>query len=94
MGSGFMDGDFPQFPNHRAPQWQAIAVPGHESESGVAVDRETVDGLVIPPEFIALVYPLLTPGTVLVATDAHIIPQTTTGNHLQILNADPPSETL
>ena len=93
MGSGYMDGTFPQFPGGHAPQWQAIAVPGHEADAGGAVKRETIEGLTIPPEFIALVYPLLTPGTVLVATDAHIIPQTNSGNKLEIINADPPDET-
>lgn len=92
MGNGYMEGDYPQFPGGRAPQWTAIAVPGHEADGGTQVTRETVDGLVIPKDFIARVYPLLTPGTVLVATDAHIVPQTTTGKQLEIINADPPEQ--
>lgn len=90
MGSDYMSGDFPQFPQGRAPQWQAIAVPGHEQDGGAVIDGGTINGITLPSGFIALVYPLLTPGTVLVATDARILPQTTATSSLQVINADPP----
>ncbi|MEA9559417.1 hypothetical protein [Xanthomonas campestris] len=43
----------------------------------------------MPPAFLANLLPLLTPGVVLVATDQHILPETT-GGKLQVLDSDPP----
>ena len=89
MGSGYMQGTFAQFPQGRAPQWMAIAIPGHEDDAGRVLDRDAIDNVVIPAAFAANVYPLLVPGTVLVATDAGLLPQTT-GARVQVVNADPP----
>lgn len=89
MGSGAMPGDFPQFPGGRAPRWMAISLPGQEDEAGVMLDRDAIDNVVVAPAFVALVQPLLAPGTVLVATDARIAPETT-GKPVQVIDAEPP----
>ena len=89
MGSGFMPGEFPQFPGRRAPEWMAVAVPGHESDAGRVLDRDAINGVSIPPAFSALVYPLLQPGTVLVTTDAAILPSGPAA-HRSIIDSNPP----
>lgn len=71
------------------PRWIAVGVPGHESEAGQALDRGAIDNVEIPPAFVAQVLPLLQPGSVLVATDAPILPQTT-GPLRRIVDAQPP----
>ncbi len=71
------------------PQWVAVGVPGHESEAGAPLRREAIDNVVIPPDFVARVLPLLAPGSVLVATDAPILPHTT-GAPLRVVDAQPP----
>ncbi|HSD16633.1 MAG TPA: L,D-transpeptidase [Thermomonas sp.] len=77
-------------PGTHLPAWTAIGVPGHEGESGVSLDAAAVNGVVIPPDFVKLVVPLLTPGSVLVSTDAHILPSTT-GRRQQVIDTAPPA---
>jgi len=71
------------------PRWIAVGVPGHESDAGRALDREAIDNVEIPPAFVAKVTPLLQPGSVLVATDAAILPGST-GPRQRIVDAEPP----
>ncbi|KRG69070.1 L,D-transpeptidase [Pseudoxanthomonas dokdonensis] len=73
----------------RMPEWIAIGIPGREGEQGVPVPTAESSQFDIPPGFIAKVLPLVRPGTVLVATDGQIMPQST-GPQLQVINADPP----
>ena len=90
MGSGHMPGTFPQFPDGQAPLWHAFALPGHDGESDTALDSDAINRVIIPAGFIKAVYPLLRPGTVLIATDARILSDTTGGKSLQIVDAKPP----
>lgn len=71
------------------PRWIAVGVPGHEDEVGQALGPEAIDNVEIPPAFVAQVLPLLHPGSVLVATDAAILPQST-GPLLRVVDARPP----
>jgi hypothetical protein len=71
------------------PTWIAIGVPGREDEAGAPLPASEANQVVIPDDFKAQVLPLVRPGTVLVATDAHVLPQTT-GVHLQVIDSDPP----
>lgn len=73
------------------PTWIGIGVPGREDEAGTALPAEEADQVVIPDAFKAQVLPLVQPGTVLVATDASIVPQTT-GAHVQVIDSDPPEQ--
>ena len=86
MGDTFMPGDFPQFPGGKAPQWTAIALPGQEADAGAVLDSNAVNNVIVPRAFAELLYPLLAPGTVMVATDAQI---GATGSTRQVLDADP-----
>jgi len=72
------------------PQWVTLGVPGHESEAGKPLRRAAIDNVVIAPEFVARVLPLLGPGSVLVATDLAILPHTT-GARQRLLDAVPPA---
>lgn len=86
---GFADGSFPGYPDGRAPAWLSIALPGHEDAAGQAVSRDQIDGVVIPPAFVARVVPLIDTGTVLVVTDAAIGPQTS-GVPVRVVDAVAP----
>lgn len=73
------------------PSWIAIGVPGREDEAGAPLPAEDANQVVVPDDFKAQVLPLVQPGTVLVATDASVLPQTT-GGHLQVIDSDPPEQ--
>ena len=89
MGSGFMAGEFPQFPGGRAPQWMEVAVPGHEADQGRAVDRDAINNVAVPPDFLDQLFPLLQPGAVVVATDAPILPSGPAASR-SVLDDSPP----
>ncbi|MET0654751.1 MAG: L,D-transpeptidase [Pseudoxanthomonas sp.] len=73
----------------KMPTWIRIGIPGHLDEAGRPVSAEELAKVQIPPEFVGKVLPLLSPGAVLLQTDAHVLPQTT-GGKLQVLDSDPP----
>lgn len=91
MGEGHMDGAFPQFPQGRAPLWHAYAVPGHAMVAEETLGRDAINGVTLPTEFIAQVYPLLRPGTLLVVTDASISPVTTGKTDVRVVDTVPPA---
>ncbi|MGE8225360.1 MAG: L,D-transpeptidase [Stenotrophomonas sp.] len=74
----------------QGPAWRQIGIPGREDEAGQNVSAHDVARVVVPPEFSAVVTPLLQPGVVLLQTDLHVLPETT-GPALQVLNADVPT---
>lgn len=92
MSPTYLEGTFPQFPGGKAPQWHAYAVPGYEDESDGMLDPAMVNSVKLPPGFVSQVYPLLQPGTVLVATDASILPSTTGKHGVRVVDAEPPSQ--
>lgn len=71
------------------PKWSRIGIPGQEALEAVPVDQKMVSDLILPREFLEKVLPLLTPGVVLLQTDAHVLPETT-GVRLQVLNSGAP----
>ncbi len=92
MSPNYLEGTFPRFPGGKAPQWHAYAVAGHESEGGEILDPGMVNGVRLPPGFVSQVYPLLQPGTILVATDAAILPTTTGKQGVRVVDAEPPAQ--
>jgi hypothetical protein len=90
VADGFMDGDNPVLPGTPMPKWITIGIPGHSDEANRPVDVETVSNIAVPRGFAAEVMPLLTPGVVLLATDARI-GEESTGGTTEILDSDPPS---
>lgn len=90
VAKGYMANDVDSFPGLRMPKWITIGIPGHDDDAGREVDAATISGVGIPPAFARLIYPLLQPGVILLATDAHVDDETT-GTSLQVLNSDPPA---
>jgi len=87
---GFIDGDNPLLPGTRMPNWSTIGIPGTGPDAGKLLGPETIDRVVIPHDFVAAVLPLLTPGVVMLVTDEHVLPQTTGGAPVQVLDSEPP----
>lgn len=71
-----------------APTWISIGGPGHEADKGRMLTPADLAKLRVPADFERAATPLLTPGAVLVVTDAPLGPQTS-GARLQVLDADP-----
>jgi len=84
VSDGFM-------PGTRMPNWIAIGVPGHGDDAGKPLAASAIDNVTIPPQFVADVLPLLTPGVVLVATD-EAIREGETENRREVLDSDPPEK--
>ncbi|HEY0198743.1 MAG TPA: L,D-transpeptidase [Rhodanobacter sp.] len=89
VAQGYMAGEVRDLPGLHMPNWITIGIPGHDDEADKPVDATLADRVAVPPEFMAKLLPLLTPGTVLLATDRAILPQTS-GVPLQVLDAEPP----
>ncbi len=75
------------------PNWISIGIPGHADEAGQPVGAELASRVAVPEGFLAAILPQLTPGTVLLATDQPILPQTS-GVELQVLDDQPPISTV
>ena len=54
------------------PNWSTIGIPGGDRSAGTLLGPETIDRVVIPHDFVAAVLPLLTPGVVMLVTDARM----------------------
>jgi hypothetical protein len=88
---GFLPGDNPLLPGTRMPNWSAIGIQGGTDPSGMLLGPETIDRVVIPHDFVAAVLPLLSPGVVMLVTDARMTEESTGGGTpVQVLDADPP----
>jgi hypothetical protein len=88
VASGYMP-DAPQRMGLHMPKWITIGIPGHGDEAGKVVDEALVDRVDVPREFMEKVLPLLTPGSVLLATDESVQPATT-GPKVQVIDSNPP----
>ena len=87
---GFLPGDNPLLPGSRMPNWSTIGIPGRTEDAGRLLGPETIDRVVIPHDFVAAVLPLLTPGVVMLVTDARMTDASTGGAPVQVLDSDPP----
>lgn len=87
---GFLPGDNPLLPGTKMPNWSTIGIPGRAGDAGKLLGPETIDRVVIPHDFVAAVLPLLTPGVVMLVTDARMTAQTTGGAPVQVLDSDAP----
>jgi hypothetical protein len=74
----------------KMPPWVRIGIPGHEDEAHQPVNSVELARIILPHAFVAEVLPLLSPGVVLLQTDAHVLPGTS-GVKTQVLNGDPPT---
>lgn len=71
-------------------RWVGVSVPGHASDAGQRIDPAALKRVHVSPEFMALLQPLLEPGTALVVTDLPVLEQETTGRVMTVVTADPP----
>lgn len=72
------------------PDWVRIGLPGDAAADADAVSPSSASAPVsVPDAFRLQVMPLLMPGTVLVSTDEHVLPQTT-GMPVQVIDSEPP----
>ncbi len=68
----------PYVPDATRYRWLRLGVPGHTGENGTQVDPATaVARIKIPPDFVAKVNGILTPGATLFVTSAALYSQTT-----------------
>jgi hypothetical protein len=71
--------------------WQSIPLPGYAARPGAMLDTESIKRVSVSPEFAALVYDQVLPGTTLVLTDAAVLPETT-GKALTVLSTGDETE--
>lgn len=70
-------------------QWVAVGLPGYAGEDPEPLEPTHSGRIAIPPGFIAVLRPLLVPGTTLMITDAGALPQTT-GVDMTVISNTPP----
>jgi len=90
LETGPSDFPDPYVPDARKYHWLRIGVPGHMGEAGGEPDPATVARIKIPPEVVKEISSVLTPGATVIVTEQALTP-TTTGPHLQVMDADPPA---
>jgi hypothetical protein len=88
VGQGYM-ADTPNRAGLRMPNWITIGIPGHGDEAGKVVDEALADRVAVPREFMEKLLPLLTPGSVLLATDESVSPAST-GGKVEVIDSNPP----
>jgi hypothetical protein len=88
VGQGFLPGGVPGLDGVRMPNWMHIGVNG-DATSTQAVAADTIGRVQLPPQFLALLLPQLTPGTALVVTDQPVLADTS-GRTQQVIDSDPP----
>jgi hypothetical protein len=69
-------------------QWIKVGITGYMDTADAAPDPDTVNRIIMPPEFQRLLLPLLVSGTTLMVTDEPILEQTT-GKQLALLTSHP-----
>lgn len=91
VGKGTMPGG-PAADGRPMPSWYEIGLPGQEANAGREVDAGTVSQVVVPPAFVALVLPLVQPGTLLVATDAPLGGAADAQRLQTVIDSNPPED--
>jgi len=76
-------------PNRATQHWVQLDVAGYGGRKGIEPDPAMAARLELPPEFVANVSGILTPGATVLVTDEQITPATS-GQQLDVINADPP----
>ncbi len=77
----------PVVPGRPGRNWQSIPLPGYAARPGTSLDADAVRRVAMSPDFAALVYDQMAPGTTLVLTDARVLPKTT-GESMTVIAAD------
>jgi hypothetical protein len=74
MLEGHEDKPHPLLAGRQAHRWQSLALPDHDPPGHQAFDSQTVKGLGLSPDFVALLDAALMPGTTVVVTDESLRP--------------------
>jgi hypothetical protein len=75
---------------HRDQQhWVEVDIAGHADRAGAEPDPDLGARLEMPPEFVAKVNQVLTPGATVLVTDEAITPASS-GPALEVINSEPP----
>jgi len=90
VAQGQSTSEIPSMPGIQMPTWITIGIPGNEDKAGHVLNTAAADKIAVPPQFMAKLLPMLTPGTVLLSTDQTILPQTS-GVKLQVLDDESPT---
>jgi len=79
-----------RYNSRRATQhWVQLDVAGYGGRKGIEPDPAMASRIELPPEFVAGVGSIVTPGATVLVTDEQITPATS-GQPLDVINADPP----
>jgi len=76
-------------PNGDRQHWVMVDIAGHRGRAGREPDPAMAARVELPPEFVANVGQVLTPGATVLVTDEAITPANS-GPQLDVINADPP----
>jgi hypothetical protein len=80
----------PYVPDPTKFRWLRIGVPGHVGEQGTQVDPMAVSRIKLPAKFVAQLDGILTLGATVLVTNEALYP-TTSGPMVQVVDADPPT---
>jgi lipoprotein-anchoring transpeptidase ErfK/SrfK len=71
--------------------WIGVGITGHREDQKVQLDREIIQRMIIPDEFLALLRPVVETGATLMMTDAPVL-ESTTGQQMTLLTDKSPQE--
>ena len=77
--------------NRSQQRWIEVEIAGYAGRGGEEPDSSLADRIEIPPEFIARVSTIITPGSTVLVTDEQVTPSTT-GPQIDVINSEPPEE--
>lgn len=72
-------------------QWVGLGVAGHSNDENIQLNRQAIQYINIPPEFLGLLRPAIATGTTLMITDEPIL-ESTTGKEVTLLTDKRPGE--
>jgi len=72
-----------------ARNWLAVSMPGYDATTDTSLPSVIGDRIHLPQDFAAQVYPLLTPGTTLLLTDAPVLEENS-GKQMTVMGAGIP----
>jgi hypothetical protein len=78
-------------PRRNQQRWIEVDIAGYGARAGQEPETSLAARIEVPPEFIAVVNPLLAPGDTVLVTDEAITP-VTTGPELDVINSEPPED--
>jgi hypothetical protein len=72
-------------------EWMGVGITGHKDDEKMQLNREVINRMVIPEEFLALARPVIETGTTMMITDEPIL-ESTTGKQMTLMTDKQPHE--